>query len=118
MEFDPFGCSVKDLPTQNKIVRYDSFEPLYPLQLLASALLASSASSLWHQHLRHPSHEVLSRHSSAISCNKTYKSASDYATLVSLAVTSVSFFISFNKYQYQNRLVLEMSYSTKSVVWM
>ena len=61
VEFDPFGCSVKDLPTRNEIVRCNSSGPLYPLQLPASALLASSTSSLWHQRLGHPGHEVLSR---------------------------------------------------------
>ena len=62
---------MKDLPTRNKIVRCDSFGPLCPMQLPASALLAST-SLLWHQRLGHPGHEVLSKlvQSSAISCNK------------------------------------------------
>ena len=70
MEFDPFGYSMKDLPTRSEIVRCDSSRPLYPLQLPASALLTSSSSSLWHQRLGHPGHEALSKlvHSSAIKC--------------------------------------------------
>ena len=31
VEFDPFGCSVKDLPSRREIVRCDSSGPLYPL---------------------------------------------------------------------------------------
>ena len=31
VEFDPFGCSVKDLPTRNEIVRCNSSGPFYPL---------------------------------------------------------------------------------------
>jgi hypothetical protein len=72
VEFDPFGCSVKDLPTRREIIRCDSSGPLYPLRLPASALHASS-SSLWHQRLGHPGHATLSHlaQSSAISCNKS-----------------------------------------------
>ena len=75
VEFDPLGCSVKDLHSRREIVRCDSFGPLYPLQLpeSASALLAASSPSLWHQRLGHPGHEVLSRlaQSSAIPCNNS-----------------------------------------------
>jgi len=73
VEFDPFGCSVKDLPTRSEIVRCDSSGPLYPLHLPASALLASSPSSLWHQRLGHPGSEALSKLaiSSVIKCNAT-----------------------------------------------
>jgi len=46
VEFDPFDCSVKDLPTRSEIVRCDSSGPLYPLRLPASALLASTTPSL------------------------------------------------------------------------
>ena len=31
VEFDPFGCSMKDLPTRREIIRCDSSGPLYPL---------------------------------------------------------------------------------------
>ena len=73
VEFDPFGCSVKDLPTRSEIVRCDSSGPHYPLHLPASALLASSPSSLWHQRLGHPGSEALSKLaiSSVIKCNAT-----------------------------------------------
>lgn len=76
MEFDPLGCSVKDLPSRTEIVRCNSFGPLYPLSLPASSFHVATSSSLWHQRLGHPGHEVLSKlaHSSVISCNK---SASD-----------------------------------------
>ena len=67
VEFDPFGCSVKDLPTRSEIVRCDSSGPLYPLHLLALVLFASSPSSLWHQRLGHPGPEALSK--LAISCH-------------------------------------------------
>jgi hypothetical protein len=46
VEFDPFGCSVKDLPTRSEIIRCNSTGSLYPLQLPSSALLASSSSTL------------------------------------------------------------------------
>jgi hypothetical protein len=42
VEFDHFGCSVKDLPTQREIIRCNSFGPLYLLRLPASALHAST----------------------------------------------------------------------------
>jgi hypothetical protein len=72
VEFDPFGCSVKDLPTRREIVRCNSSGPLYPLQLPAPALLAATSSTLWHQCVGHPGREALSRlaSTSAISCNK------------------------------------------------
>jgi histone deacetylase 1/2 len=70
VEFDPFGCSVKDLPTRSEIVRCNSTGQLYPLLPSASALLASSSSSLWHQRLGHPGPEALSKltHSATIKC--------------------------------------------------
>ena len=95
VEFDPFGCSVKDLPTQNEIVRCNSSGPLYPLQLPASALLASSTSSLWHQCLGHPGHEVLSRlaHSSAIHCNKSASNSLSCVSTWSSCSSSLSYVI-------------------------
>jgi hypothetical protein len=68
-EFDPLGCSVKALPSRTEIVRYSS-GPLYPLRLLATALLVPNSSSLWHQRLGHPGPEVLSKLASVIHCNK------------------------------------------------
>jgi hypothetical protein len=48
VEFDPSGCSVKDLLTRNVIVRCNSSGSLYPLRLPAAAqsLVGGSASSL------------------------------------------------------------------------
>ena len=61
VEFDPTGCSVKDLLSQNVIVRCNSSGPLYPLRLpTAHSLVAASGSSLWHRHLGNPGREVLS----------------------------------------------------------
>jgi hypothetical protein len=61
---------VKDLPTRSEIIRCNSTGSLYPLLPSASALLAASSSSLWHQRLDHPGHEALSKltHSAAIKC--------------------------------------------------
>ncbi|WVZ53344.1 LOW QUALITY PROTEIN: hypothetical protein U9M48_004304, partial [Paspalum notatum var. saurae] len=67
IEFDPFGCSVKDLQSRNVIAMCNSSGPLYPLHLPASALTplalhaAATTSTLWHRRLGLPSHEVLSR---------------------------------------------------------
>jgi hypothetical protein len=72
VEFDPLGCSVKDLHSRKVIVRCDSSGLLYPLQLPTSTFHATTSSSLWHQRLGHPSHEALSKLAdSGISCNKT-----------------------------------------------
>ena len=61
VKFDPTGCSVKDLLSQNVIVRCNSSGPLYPLRLpTAHSLVAASGSSLWHRHLGNPGREVLS----------------------------------------------------------
>jgi hypothetical protein len=62
VEFDPSGFSVKDLETQNVIVRCNSSGPLYPL--LSSvfrplALVAGVSSfTLWHRCLGHLGHEA------------------------------------------------------------
>ena len=46
-EFDPSGCSVKDLKSKNVIIRCNSSEPLYPLQLPATySLVAISTPTL------------------------------------------------------------------------
>jgi hypothetical protein len=73
VEFDPSGCSVKDLLTRNVIARCNSSGSLYPLRLppAAHALVAGSTSSLWHRRLDHPGHEALSKLSPVIpGCNK------------------------------------------------
>jgi hypothetical protein len=43
MEFDPFGLSVKDLSTQNVIVRSNSTSPLYTLRIPGSTTTSPSA---------------------------------------------------------------------------
>jgi len=69
VEFDPVGCSVKDLHTRDEIVRCNSSGPLYPLRLPpAHSLVAKAASPLWHRRLGHPGHEALSKLASSISC--------------------------------------------------
>jgi hypothetical protein len=75
MEFDPFGLSVKDLSTQNVIIRSNSTDPLYMLRLPGSItpsagamaalvatphVLAAVAPTTWHHCLGHPSPDVLS----------------------------------------------------------
>jgi hypothetical protein len=68
VEFDPGGCSVKDLQTQSVIVRCNSSGSLYPLHLPpAQSLVAKAASPLWHRRLGHPSHEALSKLASSVS---------------------------------------------------
>jgi histone deacetylase 1/2 len=73
VEFDPFGCSVKDLLTRTEIARCNSPGPLYPLRLppAAQSRVAGSTSLLWHRRLGHPGHEALSKLSSVLHlCNK------------------------------------------------
>jgi hypothetical protein len=68
MEFDPFGLSMKDLSTQNMIVRSNSTDPLYTLRLpesttplvSAMAALAVVAPTTWHRRLGHPGPDALS----------------------------------------------------------
>jgi hypothetical protein len=82
MEFDPFSLSVKDLSTQNMIVRLNSIDPLYMMCLPGSTTpsvsamatlaatphaLAAVAPTTWHRHLGHPDPDALSR-SSFIHC--------------------------------------------------
>jgi hypothetical protein len=77
IEFDPSGFSVKDLKTQNVIVRCNSSGPLYPLLSSVFRPLALtggvSSSTLWHRRLGHLGHEALSSlgSSCAITCNKS-----------------------------------------------
>lgn len=52
IEFDPSGCSMKDLTSRQEILRCNISGPLYPLQLpSAHALSVNSTSSLWHRRL-------------------------------------------------------------------
>jgi hypothetical protein len=47
VEFDPAGCSVKDLNSRNVIVRCNNSGPLYPLRLdPAHSLVAKGSSPL------------------------------------------------------------------------
>jgi hypothetical protein len=70
VEFDPAGCSVKDLNSRNVIVRCNSSGPLYPLRLdPAHSLVAKGSSPLWHRRLGHPDHEALSKLASSVSCS-------------------------------------------------
>jgi hypothetical protein len=67
MEFNPFGLSVKDLPTRI-LARCDSSGPLYTLHLSAffsptstpHALTAGTSSITWHRRLGHPRCDVMS----------------------------------------------------------
>ncbi|WVZ70680.1 hypothetical protein U9M48_019323 [Paspalum notatum var. saurae] len=60
VEFDPFGCSVKDLLSKREIIRCNSTGALYPFRPPASssssfiASVATTAASLWHRRLGHP----------------------------------------------------------------
>jgi hypothetical protein len=75
MEFDPFCLFVKDLSTQNVIIRSNSIGPLYTLRLLESTTpsvgamaalaatphaLAAVAPTTWHRRLGHPGPDALS----------------------------------------------------------
>ena len=71
VEFDPAGCSVKDLESRRVLVRCNSAGPLYPLRLPAAAAFIVGAPSPWHRRLGHPGHEIMTKLSSVIpSCNK------------------------------------------------
>ena len=62
VEFDPFGCSVKDLPSRSEIIRCNSSGPLYPLRFPpATSFIAGTPQSLWHRRLGHPGHEALAK---------------------------------------------------------
>jgi predicted membrane channel-forming protein YqfA (hemolysin III family) len=79
VEFDPVGCSVKDLKSRNVIIRCNSSGPLYPLHLpAAAALTARSTSTLWHRRLGHPSQAVLAK--SNFSCTKDISSSLCHAS--------------------------------------
>ena len=59
VEFDSLGVSVKDLRTQNTLLRCNSTGPLYTLQLPSSttgscALVATPSPTTWHRRLGHP----------------------------------------------------------------
>jgi hypothetical protein len=61
VEFDPFGFSVKDLPTNSVILCCNSTGKLYRLAPSPPEALAVTAPSLdlWHQRLGHPGRHAL-----------------------------------------------------------
>jgi histone deacetylase 1/2 len=72
VEFDPAGCSVKDLESQKVIIRCNSSGPLYPLHLPGTtALAAASSPTIWHRRLGPPGRDTLSKVTSVIpGCTK------------------------------------------------
>jgi hypothetical protein len=75
IEFNAFGFSVKDIPTRHVILRCNSDGDLYtlPQSTPSSSALLPASSTLWHQHLGHPSPITLVHlnKNNLISCNKT-----------------------------------------------
>jgi len=84
VEFDPWGFSIKDLRTKMALLRCDSSGDLYPIQGSsapfaatpappATALLASTDSTIWHARLGHLGQDTLQRlsHSIGFSCTKS-----------------------------------------------
>jgi hypothetical protein len=76
VEFDPFGFSIKDLGTQEVILRCNSNGDLYLLCAPTSLNLHASSSTpadLWHQRLGHPGRDSLLKAlaSFPFTCNKT-----------------------------------------------
>lgn len=65
LEFDPFGFSVKDIPTGMLIMRCDSTGDLYPItttirhQTTSPSTFAALSPILWHNRLGHPGAPVL-----------------------------------------------------------
>ncbi|XP_019099686.1 PREDICTED: uncharacterized protein LOC109132508 [Camelina sativa] len=75
VEFDPFGFSVKDLPTRLPLLRCNSSGPLYPVTQPAGHTmpLALTSGAIWHKrlgHLHDASLRRLASSSSFISSNK------------------------------------------------
>jgi len=56
VEFDPFGFSIKDLPTHTVLLRCNNHGELYPLAPSPPEALVTTAPTieLWHQRLGHP----------------------------------------------------------------
>ena len=61
VEFDPFGFSIKDLPTQTVLLRCNSHGQLYPLTSPSPEALVTTVPTveLWHQRLGHPGRRTL-----------------------------------------------------------
>jgi hypothetical protein len=73
MEFDPWGLTIRHLPSRVVIARYDSSGPLYSLHLPSTsltsvasphALATTTTSAVWHRRLGHPGPNVMSQLSS------------------------------------------------------
>ena len=75
VEFDPFGFSVKALPSKTEILRCNSSGPLYPLcqPSTNAAFTAATTTSLWHCRLGHPGHHTMSRLHQAKSISSSNK---------------------------------------------
>ena len=75
VEFDPYGFSIKDLPTRTVMLRCNSGGDLYPLAPSSpEALIATTATAdLWHLRLGHPGRHALRQtlHHVAFSCSKS-----------------------------------------------
>lgn len=66
VEFDPFGFSVKDLPTRIEILRCNSSSDLYHLQPSSTSthttlIAQASSADVWHQRLGDPGLNTMSR---------------------------------------------------------
>ncbi|CAL9216541.1 unnamed protein product [Arabidopsis halleri] len=60
VEFDPFGFTVKDLPTKQMLLRCDSSGPLYTVTQPRSlpSLALTTGSSIWHRRMGHPGSSI------------------------------------------------------------
>jgi hypothetical protein len=75
VEFDPFGLSLKDYLTKDKIAHFNSSSDLYSLHGVSAAAPPTSMVALvdlWHRRLGHPNNVVLSSLLSefSIPCNR------------------------------------------------
>ena len=63
VEFDPFGFSIKDFPTQTVLLRSNSKGDLYPLRAATTStdVILHATIDLWHARLGHPERPALSR---------------------------------------------------------
>jgi histone deacetylase 1/2 len=64
VEFDPFGFSIKDLPTRTELLRCESRGELYPLASTSpeAHLVTTPNVELWHQRLGHPGRHTLQQY--------------------------------------------------------
>ena len=62
IEFDPFGFSIKDIPTQTVLLWCNSAGDLYPMASSPQSVLVATVSrsvDLWHLQHGHPGCQVL-----------------------------------------------------------